>query len=127
MHHDNFDSHHRHGFIRVAAATPLVATADPARNAAATIDLMREANRQGVDLIVFPELGLSSYAIDDLVLQDALLIAVVDAIQIVTAASTDLQPVIFIGAPLRHRGRLYNCAIGIHRGSVLGVVPKTYL
>jgi NAD+ synthase (glutamine-hydrolysing) len=90
MQHDNFDSLHRHGFIRAAAATPLVATADPARNAAATIDLMRESDRQGMDLIVFPELGLSSYAIDDLVLQDALLIAVVDAIQIVTAASTDL-------------------------------------
>src|SRR5689334_19797798 len=127
MQHDNFDSHHSHGFIRVAAATPLVATADPARNAAATIDLVREADRQGVDLVVFPELGLSSYAIDDLILQDALIIAVIDAIQIATAASTDLRSVIFIGAPLRHRGRLYNCAIGIHRGQVLGIVPKTYL
>src|SRR4029079_12468999 len=73
MQEANYDSIHKHGFIRTAAATPLVATADPARNAAATLELIRAADREGVDLVVFPELGLSSYAIDDLVLQDALL------------------------------------------------------
>jgi len=123
----DFHSVHAHGFIRAAAATPLVATADPERNAAMTIDLMCEADRQNVDLAVFPELGLSSYAIDDLVSQDALLDAVVDAVRAVQDASKSLNLLAFVGAPLRHKGRLYNCAIGIHRGTILGVVPKTYL
>ncbi|HET6876820.1 MAG TPA: nitrilase-related carbon-nitrogen hydrolase, partial [Jatrophihabitans sp.] len=73
-----FTSLHSHGLVRVAAATPLVTTADPARNAEATVDLARQADAEGVDLVVFPELGLSSYAIDDLLLQDALLDAAED-------------------------------------------------
>ena len=127
MQQADFDSIHKHGFIRAAAGTPLVATADPARNAQATIDLIGKADSEGVDLVVFPELGLSSYAIDDLILQDALQEAVIEAVRAVATASVDLCPLIFVGAPLRHRGRLFNCALSIHRGSVLGVVPKIYL
>jgi NAD+ synthase (glutamine-hydrolysing) len=122
-----FEALHAHGFVRVAAATPLVATADPAANAAATIALAEQGDRDGVDLIVFPELGLSSYAIDDLHLQDALLDAVERAIGSVAAATTSLSPVLLVGAPLRRNGRLYNCAVAIARGRVLGVVPKLFL
>ena len=122
-----FASLHRHGLARVAAATPLVATADPARNAGATIDLARQADAEGVDLVVFPELGLSSYAIDDLLLQDALLDAAEDAVAQVRDASRELAPVLLVGAPLRRNGRLYNTAVAISRGEILGVVPKTFL
>lgn len=116
-----------HGMVRVAAATPLVWTAEPARNAEATVELARQADAEGVDLVVFPELGLSSYAIDDLLLQEALLDAVEDAVANVRDASRELSPVLLVGAPLRRGGRLYNTAVAISRGEILGVVPKTFL
>ncbi|OHV47414.1 NAD(+) synthase [Pseudofrankia sp. BMG5.36] len=122
-----FGAIHSHGLVRVAAATPLVATADPARNADATIMLAREADADGVDVVVYPELGLSSYAIDDLHLQDALLDAVEDAVAQVRDASRGLAPLLLVGAPLRRRGRLYNTALAISHGRVLGAVPKTFL
>lgn len=122
-----FRSIHSHGMVRVAAATPLVATADPARNAEATIELARQADEQGVDVVVFPELGLSSYAIDDLHLQDALLDGAQEAIGAVRDASAELRPLLLVGAPLRRNGRLYNAAIAISRGRILGAVPKTFL
>jgi NAD+ synthase (glutamine-hydrolysing) len=118
---------HKHGLVRVAAATPLVATADPARNAESTIELARQADAEGVDLVVFPEMGLSSYAIDDLFLQDALLDAAEEAVGALRNASRDLAPVLLVGAPLRRNGRLYNTAVVISRGEILGVVPKTFL
>ena len=123
----NFAALHRHGFVRVAAATPLVATADPLANATATIALAERGHAEGVDLIVFPELGLSSYAIDDLHLQDALLDGVLAALDRVVEASRDLSPVLLVGAPLRRNGRLYNTGVAISRGRVLGVVPKLFL
>lgn len=122
-----FYSHHRHGFVRVAACTPRVATADPAFNAAETIAVARRGDAEACDLMVFPELNLSAYAIDDLHLQDALLDAVEQAIAAVCEASEALRPVLLVGAPLRRNGRLYNCAVAIHRGAVLGVIPKSYL
>jgi NAD+ synthase (glutamine-hydrolysing) len=122
-----FASIHDQGFVRVAAATPLVVTADPARNADATVELAEQADSEGVDLVVFPELGLSSYAIDDLLMQDALLDATEHAIAVVRDASQDLGPVLLVGAPLRRNGRLYNTAVTISRGQILGVVPKTFL
>jgi NAD+ synthase (glutamine-hydrolysing) len=122
-----FAAFHNHGLVRIAAATPGVAVADPAANAASTIALAKEGDARGVDLIVFPELGLSSYAIDDLHLQEALLDGVEAALGEVIAASKSLAPVLLVGAPLRRRGRLYNCAVAIARGRVLGVVPKLFL
>ncbi|MGI8678195.1 MAG: NAD(+) synthase [Jatrophihabitans sp.] len=122
-----FGAIHNHGLVRVAAATPMVVTADPARNAEATIALARSAHADGVDVVVYPELGLSSYAIDDLHLQDALLDAVDDAVGAVCEATRDLGPLLLVGAPLRRRGRLYNTAVAISHGRILGAVPKTYL
>jgi NAD+ synthase (glutamine-hydrolysing) len=122
-----FFSHHRQGFVRVAAATPRVKPGDPAFNVAETIALAREGDAQGCDLIVFPELGLSAYAIDDLLLQDALLDAVEAAIGELVAASQDIRPVLLVGAPVRRNGRLYNGAVVVHRGEILGVSAKTYL
>ncbi|WP_442753341.1 NAD(+) synthase [Methylocystis sp. JAN1] len=122
-----FFSLHTHGFIRAAVACPRVRVADPAFNVARTIELAREAHEKGASLVLFPELGVSAYAIDDLLQQGALLAAVETALAELTAASRGLRPILVVGAPLRHRGRLYNCAVAILRGRVLGVTPKTYL
>lgn len=122
-----FHSHHRQGFVRVAACTPRVGTADPSFNLDQHVELARKGEAEAVDLMVFPELSMSAYAIDDLHLQDALLDGVEAAIGSLCQASTKLRPALLVGAPVRRNGRLYNCAVAIHRGRVLGVVPKTFL
>ncbi|MDI9891003.1 NAD(+) synthase [Rhodococcus sp. IEGM 1404] len=122
-----FENIYRHGFARVAACTIPVAIADPATNAEAVLSSARECDADGVAVAVFPELCLSGYAIDDLVMQDPLLDAVEAAVARIVAASVDLLPVLLVGAPLRHGNRLYNCAVVVHRGRILGVAPKSYL
>lgn len=122
-----FFSLHTHGFIRAAVACPRVRVADPAFNVARTIDMASQAHERGASLVLFPELGISAYAIDDLLQQDALLGAVETALSDLIEASRALHPLVVVGAPLRHLGRLYNCGVAILRGRVLAVTPKTYL
>ena len=122
-----FNNLYAHGFVRVAAASPRVHLADPAGNARETIDLMRKADKAGAALVVFPELGLSGYTLDDLHLQATLLSAVHEAIVKVRDASKSLAPVVVVGAPIRVGPAVHGCAVVIHRGEILGVVPKTYL
>jgi NAD+ synthase (glutamine-hydrolysing) len=122
-----FGAIHRHGFVRVAAASPRASTGDVAFNVAETLILAKEADRKGVDLAVFPELNLSSYAIDDLLLQDAFLDAVEAGIARLARESAKLGTVLVVGAPLRRNGRLYNCGLAIARGRILGAVPKSFL
>jgi NAD+ synthase (glutamine-hydrolysing) len=123
----SFYSAYRHGFVRVAACTLHTTIGDPAANAQAVLQTARECHDDGVALAVFPELTLSGYSIDDILLQDTLLEAVEAALFDIVAASADLLPVLVIGAPLRYRHRIYNCAVIVHRGAVLGVAPKSYL
>jgi NAD+ synthase (glutamine-hydrolysing) len=122
-----FGSIYSHGFIRVAAGVPVVQIAEPAVNAERTVALARRAADEQAALVVFPELGLSAYSIEDLFHQQALHASVLDALDVVIAASADLAPVIVVGAPLRAEGGLFNTAVVIHRGRMLGVVPKSYL
>jgi len=122
-----FRSLYAHGFARVAACTADVWIADPARNAAGIATVARRCSEQGVAVALFPELSLTGYAIDDLLGQQALLDAVHAAVDELAAATADLLPVIIVGAPLRQRDRLFNTAVVLHRGSVLGVVPKIHL
>jgi NAD+ synthase (glutamine-hydrolysing) len=122
-----FFSPRAHGFVRVAAATPVVHTADPVANADEHIRLIEAAAAQGVDLIVFPELSLSGYAIDDLLMQEALLDEVERQIARVAEASKDVGVIAVMGAPVRHEERLYNTAVVMSHGWLRGVVPKTYL
>jgi NAD+ synthase (glutamine-hydrolysing) len=122
-----FAAIHRHGFVRVAAATPIASTGDVAFNVNETVALAAEGHERGCDLIVFPELNISSYAVDDLHLQEAFLDAVEQGIADLCEATSDYAPVLALGAPLRRNGRLYNCAIAISRGRILGVVPKSFL
>jgi NAD+ synthase (glutamine-hydrolysing) len=123
----DFYSAYAHGFARVAAVTLPVAIADPATNAARVLEQARALHDDGVAIAVFPELGLTGYAVDDLFLQDTLLDAVREAILDLTVASADLRPVLVVGAPLASGNRVFNCAVVIHGGRVLGVAPKSYL
>lgn len=123
----NFASAYDHGFVRIAAATIPVTIADPAANARAVVAEARACHEDGVGVVVFPELCLSGYSIDDLFLQDVLLDAVEHGLAEVVAASADLLPVLVVGAPLRMRNRLFNCAVVVHRGQILGVAPKSMI
>ncbi len=116
-----------HGFVRVAAATPVVHIADPAANAEEHERLIRQAGEQGVDLLVFPELSLSAYAIDDLHMQAALLEEVERQIARLAQVADEAGVIAVIGAPIRNGDALFNCAVVLGGGEVLGVVPKTYL
>jgi NAD+ synthase (glutamine-hydrolysing) len=122
-----FQSIYQHGFARVAACTTRCRLADPLANAEAIVSMLGGLHEKAVALAVFPELALSGYAIDDLLLQDTLQDGVKRAIERLIGASEALMPLILVGAPLRHAGRLYNCALAIHRGRLLGVVPKVHL
>ena len=123
----DFFSAYARGFARVAACTHRTVLADPAANAESVLRIARECHGDGVAVAVFPELTLSGYSIEDILLQDSLLDAVETALGEIVAASADLLPVLVVGAPLRHLHRIYNTAVVIHRGAVLGVVPKSYL
>ncbi|OLL73848.1 NAD synthetase / Glutamine amidotransferase chain of NAD synthetase [Pseudonocardia sp. Ae168_Ps1] len=123
----DFRSVYRHRFLRAAAATLHTTMAEPAANAAAVLDAARSCHDDGVGLVVFPELTLSGYSIEDVLLQDTLLEAVERELVTLAAATAELLPVLVVGAPLRHRHRVYNTAVVIHRGRILGVAPKSYL
>ena len=122
-----FGSLYRHGFARVAACAMPSRIADPVANAETIAEIARRCDDRGVSVALFPELCLSGYAIDDLLGQDALLDAVHQAVADLVAASKDLTPVLVVGAPIRHQARLFNTAVVIHRGRLLGVVPKIHL
>ena len=121
-----FRSAYDQGFARVAAVTLPVTLADPAANAAAVIARARRLGEEGVCLAVFPELGLTGYSIDDLLLSDVLLRETLAAIETIRAASAGFLPAIVVGAPLRAGGRLFNCAVVIAGGAVRGAAPKSY-
>ncbi len=122
-----FHSPRTHGFVRVAAATPVSHVGDPVANAVEHLALIREAAGEGCDLVVFPELSLSAYAIDDLHMQAALLDEVERQVAVLAAATEDNGVVAIVGAPIRGGDALFNCAVVLVGGEVLGVVPKTYL
>jgi NAD+ synthase (glutamine-hydrolysing) len=122
-----FNHLYAHGFVRLAAAAPRVSVADPAANARETIAVAKRAAAQGAALVIFPELGISGYALDDLHMQAALLNAVEDAFAAIVHDSREIRAVLAIGAPVRVGSNLHGCAVVIHRGAILGVVPKTYL
>lgn len=121
-----FHSIHSHGLVRVGSCTPRATVGDIATNTASHIDLARQGDAAGADLLVFPELGITSYAIDDLHLQEAVQRATRDGLTALVDASAKLKAVLVVGAALERTGRLYNCAVVIARGRVLGVVPKSY-
>ena len=123
----HFDSPYAHGFVRVAAAVPHVRLGDPVYNATRTVELARLAADAQAALVVFPELGLAGYSSEDLFHQTALQDAAADALAQVVEASAELAPLIIVGAPVRAEGGLFNAALVVQRGRILGAVPKSYV
>ncbi|WP_018157706.1 NAD(+) synthase [Demetria terragena] len=123
----DFYSSYAQGFARIAACTGPVRLADPHANAESILTQAKACHEDSVAVAIFPEMGLTGYAIDDLLLQETLLAETTAALTDLVTASADLLPVLVVGAPLRKGSRLFNCAIVIHRGQILGVAPKSYL
>ena len=127
MQRPSFHSIYAHGFARAAVCIPHVRVADPKFNAEHTVGLARRASELHAALALFPELGISAYSNEDLFHQDVLLDATKDALARVIAETRNLSPLIIVGAPLRFEGKLFNCALVIYKGELLGIVPKTFL
>ena len=119
----------RDGFIKVAAGTPKINVADCRNNAEQIFTLMREASRQGVRVLVLPELCLTGATCGDLFLQDTLLKGAEEGLATILDATKNLDMVTALGMPVQDEwsGRLYNCAVLIHKGEILGIVPKRNL
>ncbi len=115
------------GFARVSAAVPVCTVADTRANAAATVELLKQSHAEGAAVVVFPELGLTGYTARDLFADHHLLDAAEQALSEVVQASTALDPLALVGLPLRHGAGVYNVAVAVQGGRVLGVVPKMYL
>lgn len=123
----NFNSIYSHGFVRAVVCVPFLRVADPGFNVDRTLGLAKRASKMHAAVALFPELGISGYSNEDLFHQDVLLDATVAALEQLVAATRDLSPVILVGAPLRFENKLFNCAVVIYRGQVVGIVPKSYL
>jgi NAD+ synthase (glutamine-hydrolysing) len=117
----------KHGFLKVAAATPSIRVADPVHNEAALARLAEEAATAGVRLLVFPELSLTAYTCGDLFLQQTLLQGAQAALLRLAEDTRSLDLLLITGLPVTWRGTLYNCAAILYRGEILGLVPKTHL
>lgn len=115
------------GFVKVAACTPKVKVADPEYNINMIYDQLCSADKMGAKVVVFPELCITAYTCQDLFFQNALLDSAMKHVAELTAKSSDIQAMFAVGCPVRFEGKLYNCAVVIQRGEVLGIVPKTWL
>lgn len=122
-----FNNIYRHRMARIAAFAPMVSLAEPAANAERILKLAREAHADDAAAALFPELSLTGYSIDDLHHQAPILDAAEAATRLLIEESRSLRPVLIVGAPVRVHSQLYNCALVIHRGRLLGIVPKSYL
>ena len=119
----------RDGFIKVASGTPKIRVADCRYNAEQIFSLMREADKQGVKVLALPELCLTGYTCGDLFLHDTLLQGAEEGLSTILEATKHLDLLTAVGLPVRNKwdNKLYNCAAVIHKGTILGLVPKTFL
>ncbi|HKK46379.1 MAG TPA: NAD(+) synthase, partial [Balneolaceae bacterium] len=122
-----FHSIYSHGFVRTAVAIPSVTLSDPAKNIDASITLAKQASDNGAALCLFPELGITGYSNEDLFHQTSLLESARRNLARFCRQTKDLTPVLIIGLPLKINNALYNCGVVVYRGSILGVIPKSYL
>ena len=123
----DFRNLYSQGFARLAACTQRVEIGDPLASAGTVLEQARACSERSAAVALFPELCLTGYSIEDLLLQDALLDDAERALETVIDGSASLLPLLFVGVPLRLRGRVYNCAAAIHRGELLGLVPKSFI
>ena len=117
----------KHGFVKVAAASPELRLADPKYNAQTIIEIIKEQAAKGTEILVFPELSICGYTCGDLLFQQTLLDGCLEALEEVAKATKALKMLVFVGLPVERNGKLYNCAAGIANGEVKGMVSKTHL
>ena len=117
----------RHGYIKTAAATPYITVADCRANGEEIIRLIREMEKEHTKVMVFPELCITGYTCQDLFLQRRLLDSAWETLMRIAADTADVDELIFLGVPVRNKGKLYNAAAVLNRGEILGLVPKSYL
>lgn len=117
----------KYGFFKTAAASCDIKVANCAFNTESILKAIREAENSGAELIVLPELCITGYTCGDLFCQSTLLKEAITALAYIKEASLTLNIMISVGLPLEYNGKLYNCAAMLYRGSLLGIVPKTYL
>lgn len=117
----------KYGYIKVCAATPQLRVADVSFNTEKIIEAIKESSSNGSKLTVFPELSVCGYTCGDLFNQAALISACEKALADIRQATEGLKTLVFVGAPVKYCNKLYNCAVAIHDGEILGVVPKTCL
>ncbi|MBS2009009.1 MAG: NAD(+) synthase [Cyanobacteria bacterium SZAS TMP-1] len=115
------------GFVRVATAVPKLKVGDTTYNAAETVALIPQAQAVDAKVLVFPELGMTGYTCADLFQNRTLRKAAVAALAVVKEATVNYAGIVFVGAPLEIDRKLFNCAVAISRGKILGIVPKTFL
>ena len=117
----------KNGFVKVCAYSPDVKIADTDYNKKQIIEAMEKAKDDEVKLLVLPELAITGYTLGDLFYQDVLLNSALSALEDIVKASKGLDMLVFVGMPLKHQSNIYNVAVAIFDGNILGVVPKTYL
>ncbi|MDD2961370.1 MAG: NAD(+) synthase [Muribaculaceae bacterium] len=119
---------HEYGFIKIATSIPKVNVADCEFNTSSLISIISQAGSQNVEVLLCPELSVTAYTCGDLFAQSVLLDSAEHSVEIIRKESLKwADMLIIIGAPLRNEDRLYNCAIAIMNGKIVGVVPKSYL
>lgn len=116
---------YKHGFARVAAASPELRVADCPYNADRILDVIRQAAERQVEYLVLPELCLTGYTCADLFLQRQLLDGALDALRRITEGTAGHSLIVIVGLPVDIKGRLFNCAAVLQNGRILGLVPKT--
>ncbi len=115
------------GFIKVAAGSVAVTVADPQKNKTAIINKIHKAHEEGANLLVLPELCVTGCTCGDLFYNDLLVNGAMNVLLEIASATEDLYPIVVLGLPVRHQGKLFDCAAVISQGSVLGIVPKFYV
>ena len=115
-----------YGIVKTAAVTPTIKVGKPQDNAAAIMEKIAAAGKRGAEIVVLPELCVTGYTCMDLFFGRELLDGAADAVNKI-AATVPSGMLVIVGAPIEHRGRLYNCAVGMTAGRVAGIVPKTEL
>jgi NAD+ synthase (glutamine-hydrolysing) len=117
----------QHGFIKVGAAVPLVSVADTKYNTNQLIALAQRAHEEAAEVTVFPELCITGYTCGDLLTQQTLLQEAENSVAEFAEATKEYDNIYIIGAPIYVCGALYNCALVMQKGRILGIVPKCYI
>lgn len=117
----------KHGFVKVAAAVPYVKVADCYYNVSRIAEMIRNADKEGVEIILFPELSVTGYTAGDLLLHPFLIEEAYNALLQLVAETASTEVLAIVGMPIRVEEKLFNSAVVFQQGHILGAIPKTYL